>query len=130
MKTRVTNPSPSLRWYHRNAQRNVELGLTALGKRRQRRPNARNRSQQLQMQRERVLENWNLRVSRLRHDGLTTRGTQRIYAVRRGDAVLLKAQLDAVAVAAAKCFDLVTPETQARLLELEKTLSSIRRQLV
>ncbi len=121
--------SPALRWYYRNAQRNEDLGLTAKGSRRRRRANARNRSQKIAMRRERGWQAWNLRVSKLRRLGKTTRGTERIYAVRRGDAMLLKSQIDGLAFSIATSFYGLKPEAQARVLELEKTLSAIRAQL-
>jgi len=81
------------------------------------------------MRRLRGLEAWNLRVNRLRKIGLTTRGTRRIYAVRRGDAVILKTQIDLLAKALGKVFSALPPSTQALALNLENQLGAIRRQL-
>lgn len=121
--------SPQLRWYRRQAENFAALGLTVRGQRRQRRPNARNNSTRLEMRRLRGLQAWNLRVARLRKLGLTTRGTQRIYAVRRGDAVILKSQIDALAKSLARVFNDLPPAAQAKAIELEKQMGSIRQQL-
>ena len=123
------NISPALRWYCKTALINQSNGLTVKGTRRQRRPNADNSRQQIIMRRDRGLKAWNLRVNRLREQGLTTRGTPRIYAVRRGDAVLLKSQVDALASAIAGSFNDLPAAAQARALELELHLSAIRKQL-
>lgn len=122
--------SAALRHYHRRAAANVDRGLTVKGRRRRRRANARNFSTKLAMRRERGLNNWNLRVIRLRKLGLTTRGTRRIMAVRRGDALLLKGQLDRFARALAKTFAWLPASSQADALELENHLGGIRRQLI
>jgi hypothetical protein len=121
--------SPALRWYRKTALLNRSKGLTNRGTVRKRRPNADNRRQEIMMRRDRGLKAWNLRVNRLREQGLTTRGTPRIYAVRRGDAVLLKSQVDALAAAIAGSFNHLPAAAQARALELELHLSALRKQL-
>jgi len=126
---RATEISPSLRWHRRQAEIYVSCGLTTKGTRRKRRPNGRNRSNRLEMRRLRGLQAWNLRVARLRKMGKTTRGTERIYAVRRGDAMLLKSLVDAFARSLGKVFNELPADAQARALQLEKHLSSIRVQL-
>ena len=122
--------SPALRWYRSRAAEFKQRGLTTKGTRFKRTPNAGTRKALLALRRERGLAAWNRRVLQLRARGLTTRGTPRILAVRRGDALLLRDDLDALAFELSKCFDHVSPAAQARLLGLETVLSRIRCQLL
>lgn len=121
--------SPQLRWYRRQALENTRRGLTCKGTERQRRPNAMNPSQKLALRRERGLDAWNQRIVRLRKQGLTTRGTKRIYAVRRGEALLLKTEIDQLAAAIAASFHDLPPTAQSRALILEGHLAGIRKQI-
>ena len=121
--------SPALRWYRKTALLNQSAGLTCKGTVRQRRPNARTDEERLALRRERGLKAWNNRVARLRARGLTSRGTERIYLVRRGDALLLKLELDALATELGAVFSELTPTVQARVLRLESHLSGIRKQI-
>ena len=122
--------SPALRWYRKQAALNQQRGLTCKGTVRRRRPNAGSAKQGLELRRERGLRAWNERVARLRSQGLTTRGTKRIYLVRRGDALLLKTELDQLAAAIAASFNFLSPAAQARALALEASLAGIRKQLL
>lgn len=122
--------SPALRHWRRKALLNTVAGLTCKGTVRKRRPNAGNRRQQIAMRRERGIKAWNDRVYRLRALGLTTRGTARIYLVGRGAALLLKAQVDALVADIARIFHDLPPVAQAKALELERSLSSVRKQIV
>ena len=122
--------SPALRWYRRQASENTMRGLTVKGTERKRRPNAGSRQMQILMRRERGLTAWDRRVNRLRSLGLTTRGTPRVYAVRRGDALLLRAQVDALASALGRCFHDLPAAAQTRILDLESHLSAVRKQIL
>jgi len=125
----ATKISPSLRCYRKRALEFVARGLTTKGTPRKRRPNARCRSVRLEMRRMRGLQAWNLRVTKLRKMGKTSRGTERIYATRRGDAILLKSLVDAFAQSLGKIFNELPGETQAKAIALENHLSAIRCQL-
>lgn len=122
--------SPALRWYRKTAMINMQMGLTCKGARRKRRPNADNRRREILRCRDRNLMAWNLRVNRLRQQGLTTRGTPRIYAVRRADALILKSQIDGLVRLIAKIFHDLPPPAQARALELENQFGAILKQLL
>jgi len=122
--------SPQLRHWRRKALLNRVEGLTTHGTPRKRRPNNGLAFAKLLAQRERGLLAWNRRVNRLREQGLTTRGTPRIYAMRRGDALLMKSQVDALASALAGIFPDLPAPAQARALELERSLSAVRKQLL
>ena len=104
--------------------------MTTKGTPFKRTPNAGSNAKRLELRRERGLRAWNKRVMQLRASGLTTRGTPRILPVRRGDALLLRDELDALAFELSICFDHVSPAAQARLLRLESALSRVRCQLV
>jgi hypothetical protein len=106
------------------------LGLNSLGKKYQRRPNARNRSERLEMRRLRGLQAWNRRVAKLRAMNRTSRGGERIYVVRRADAIVLQSQLESLARALAGCFGDLPPQAQSKVMELETHLVAIRRQFV
>jgi len=121
--------SPQLRYWRKQALLNTAEGLTCKGTARKRRPNNNLLQELLAARRERGLKAWNARVNRLRALGLTTRGTTRIYAVRRGDAMLLKWQVDGLAASIAQLFDDLPAPAQARALELERSLAVIRKQL-
>jgi len=121
--------SPQLRYWRKQVLLNTAEGLTCKGTARKRRPNNNLLQELLAARRERGLKAWNARVNRLRALGLTTRGTTRIYAVRRGDAMLLKWQVDDLAIALANIFHSLPKDVQARALELESALSVIRKQL-
>ncbi len=121
--------SPQLRHWRKKALLNAADGLTCKGTVRKRRPNNGHLQALLAARRERGIKAWNARVLRLRALGLTTRGTSRIYAVRRGDALLLQWQVDDLAAAIAKIFHGLPTDAQARALELERTLAVIRKQL-
>ena len=123
------NISPALRHWRKKALLNTAAGLTCKGTTRKRRTNAGHLEKILAERRERGLQAWNLRVNRLRERGLTTRGTPRIYAVRRGDALLMKSQVDALASALAEIFSELPAAVQARALELERSLSAVRKQI-
>ena len=122
--------SPALRWYRRTALQNQLNGLTCKGQVRRRRPNAKTAADRLALRRERGLRAWNNRLARFREQGLTSRGTPRIYLVRRGDALLLKTEIDALAQAVAASFSDLSPAAQARALALEASLSVIRKQII
>jgi hypothetical protein len=122
--------SPALRWYRKQAALNRLEGLTCKGAVRRRRPNARTAEDRLAMRRERGLKAWNNRLARLRAQGLTARGTKRIYLVRRGDALLLKTELDQLAAEIAASFNFLSPAAQARALALEASLAVIRKQVL
>jgi hypothetical protein len=122
--------SPALRWYRKQALSNQVAGLTCKGTLRQRRPNARTAQERLAMRRERGLRAWNNRLAKFRAQGLTSRGTKRIYLVRRGDALLLKTELDQLAAAISASFNFLSPAAQARALALEASLAVIRRQIL
>ena len=124
------NISPALRHWRKKALLNTAAGLTCKGTARKRRRNNGLTFNKFLEQRERGLKAWNLRVNRLREQGLTTRGTPRIYAVRRGDALLLKWQVDALAAALAGIFSELPASVQSRALELERNLSAVRKQIV
>lgn len=126
----LKNISPQLRHWRKNALLNTADGLTCAGTVRKRRPNNSILQSVLALRRERGIKAWNARVMRLRNLGLTTRGTSRIYAARRGDALLLKAQVDDLAAAIANIFHNLPADVQARALELERSLSVIRKQIV
>lgn len=123
------NISPALRHWRRKALLNNAAGLTCKGTIRKRRPNAGSTHQKITMRRQRGLKAWNERVMRLRALGLTTRGTARIYAVRRGDALLLKSQVDDLASSIAAVFHALPAPIQVKALELESSLSVIRKQI-
>lgn len=122
--------SASAKWQRRKSDHFRQLGLTVKGKKRKRRPNAGNTFIRLDMRRQRGLEAWNNRVTRMRQINKTTRGRDRVYLVRRGDAILLKSQVDKFASILGKIFGLLPTRVQAQALELEKELSSIRQQII
>ena len=124
------NISPALRHWRKKALLNASSGLTCKGTARKRRTNAGHLEKIMAERRERGLKAWNLRVNRLREQGLTTRGTPRIYAVRRGDALLIKCQVDDLAASLVKIFSELPAAVQARALELERSLSAVRKQIV
>jgi hypothetical protein len=122
--------SRQAKWHRRQSIKFVAMGLTTNGKERQRRPDAENRIQRLAMRRERGIKAWNLRVQRLRKLGLTTRGTKPIYTVRRGDAILLRDQIDRAAAEINSAFDYLPPAGKVQMIRLASQLADIRKQLV
>jgi hypothetical protein len=119
--------SASLRYYHRQAQINMANGLTSTGKVRQRRPNAKTKRERNRMALERSQKAAVKRILVCKMNGLTTRGTPRIIPVNRGDAWILQTQIEKLVRELAACYHDLPPKAQARVIELEKTLSAIRR---
>jgi len=119
--------SASLRFYHRRAARNLAEGLTAKGLPRHRRRNLFASEDRKLAARDRSATSAAKRILVNKLNGLTTRGTPRVIAVSRGDAWLLKEQIDNLSSALALCFDDLSPHAQARILELENHLSAVRR---
>ncbi|MGA2178819.1 MAG: hypothetical protein ABSH15_04470 [Verrucomicrobiota bacterium] len=119
--------SASLRFYHRRAATNLAAGLTAKGLPRQRRRNMLTIRERKLAARDRSANAAAKRILVNKLNGLTIRGTPRVYAVNRGDAWLLKEHVDNLAASLTLCFHDLPPEAQARALELEKHLSAIRR---
>ena len=119
--------SASLRYYHRRAAKNFAEGRTAKGLERRRRPNLLTPLDRKLAARDRSASAAARRILAHKLNGLTTRGTRRIYAVTRGDAWLLKEHIDNLAAALSACFHSLPPAAQVRALELEKHLSMIRR---
>ena len=130
MRTSPLIVSPQLAWYRRKSDGFKAQGLTSNGKRYKRNPNARNLTVRLEMRRLRGLQAWNLRVSRLRKIGLTTRGKKRIYAVRRGDAIILKSQIESLARSISKVFPAMPNEIKSQIIELESALAGISKQII
>lgn len=129
MPYRVKNPSRACLLQRRKAMRFLAMGLTTAGTNRKRRPNAANKQERLEMRRLRGIQAWNNRVAQLRKAGLTTRGNERIYAVRRSDGIILKSQLETLARSFSKLFPLVDSYAQAQMLEIEKTMSHLIKQM-
>ena len=121
--------SASLRCYHRKARRYRLKGLTSLGKPRVRTRNAINAEERLALRRARGLRAWNNRVQKLRGLNLTTRGSKRVYLVNRADALILRSQIDALALELARSFADMSPAAQGRVMALEAVLSGVRKQL-
>ena len=109
---------------------NLAGGLTVIGTPRKRKPYDGRSGRKLEMQRQRGLRAWYIRTMKLRNLNLTTRGTQRIYAVHRADALVLKSQIDMLAAQLASVFHSLPQPTQATVLELENTIAAIRKQVI
>ena len=77
--------------------------------------------------RARSTRRWRELAERRALAGLTTRGTT---PKRRLESRLIRAAVDALAVALGQCFHELPPAAQARALELEHHLSAVRRQLL
>jgi hypothetical protein len=122
--------SASLRYYHRQAERNCAQGLTVKGKRRERARNARTVQERLLGRRRRGLEAWNRTALKRNLLGLTTRGTPKIIVVRRDEAVVLQKQVEVLAVSLAKCFPHLPASGRRQALKLGKQLAAIKARIV
>jgi hypothetical protein len=119
--------SPALRSYHRRALLNDHRGLTAHGKRRQRAKNFTTEEARLESQRKHGRLKWQRRAFANKLAGLTTRGGEPVYQMRFVDRLILKSEIDALAMEIEAVFPELPRPVQARCLALSETLASIRR---
>jgi hypothetical protein len=68
----------------------------------------------------------------LRHqlEGLSTRGTPRVYRLNKLDRVVLAADFDALAALLAECYENLPVRAQAKVLELACRMAELKRRFV
>jgi hypothetical protein len=129
MNSNVANISPALRYYRKQALINLSEGKTTKGTTRKYRASIKTTEEREREKQERIRRAWG-RTSLCRNlAGLTTRGGERVYRITRPDALILEAEIDAVASLISKHFFDLPSNLKPSIMDLSHHLAAIRRRI-